>query len=106
MAMIFDLGLPSKDLEAISTFMKTEGESDVPELEGDSALALNALTTLTDPDSLWRTVVGRFVPHSELGEATGRPDILYIGGERTEQTGIVEQDLEQPTGVYYIGAPM
>ncbi len=115
MAFIFDLGLPAADLEAIGTFVRSEGESDIPELTGDSAKVLEAVTGPQDPNSLWRTVVGRFVSYEELeeraflnpeGKFLKHADLLYADSEPTGDKGTVEPDFEQPTGAYYIGVPL
>lgn len=116
MAMIFDIGLPREELAAISGFLASEGETDIPEVGEDGAMVLDVMTMPRSPNSMWRTVIGRFVEftpagagyyHNHKGQLVKVADALMgDDGKSTGRYGTVVADHEQPDAAYVIGVPL
>lgn len=117
MAMIFDIGLPRDEMLAISGFLASEGEADVPEVGDEGAKVLDAMTTPRNPNSLWRTVIGRFVEFTPVGPSgyyrNHEGELVRVAdalmgddGKATGRYGTVLADYEQPDAAYVIGVPL
>lgn len=100
MAMIYNLGLPEKDIERISEYMKEGGET--PAFEDKKSADLLEEITGGERHPLWRAVIGRFVKNAD-----GNGDVLMDEvGKSTGMHGSIEEDYEQPEAAYVIGVPL
>lgn len=129
MAMIFDLGAAPEELKQISEFMRSNGETEVPDLSELGAQILDGLTSRKHP--LWRTVVGRFEEYRPTGRISDKLNSLTLGrtvrplfetpggdqvtgvdyfydseGNDTGRVGKVIEDYEDPSGAFVVGVPL
>jgi hypothetical protein len=116
MAMIFDIGIPQGEAAAIGNYLASDGEAGIPEVGEEGQKVLDAVTQPRDPNSLWRTVIGRFVEYEPTGTGAFRSpegEVVKVTdtfmneeGSETKRRGVVVADHEDPEAAYVIGVPM
>jgi hypothetical protein len=116
MAMIFDIGVPREEVAAIGKFLASEGKGELPEVGEEGGKVLEAVTGPRNPNSLWRTVIGRFVEYTPISEGgfrnpdgeviSGTDTLMDEEGRSTGRKGMVVDDHENPEAAFVIGVPL